>query len=311
MQNKPKVAVLLAAYNGSKFLAEQVNSILCQVDVDVHIFFSIDLSSDATFDLCLNIARLNKNVHLLDYGDRYGGAASNFYRLLREVDFSSFDYVSLSDQDDVWFSDKLSRACSVLKSQNLMAYSSNVIAFWSNGKRKLINKSQPQREFDYLFESAGPGCTYVFSCSFAMHLKNFLVSCWDEVLTVRLHDWFIYAFARANGYRWYIDDWASMLYRQHESNQIGVNVGYKAFTYRLYDVLNGNSFQQCVKISNLVGVEKFNLSAITYNFDRMGFFLLSLKARQCRRRWLDQLFFFTICIIFAVFPASKFLHKFR
>jgi rhamnosyltransferase len=85
------------------------------------------------------------------------------------------------------------------------AYSSNVTAFWPDGTTHVLNKAQPQVTWDYLFEAAGPGCTYVFSKRLASQLKRVLYDNWDVIQSITLHDWFCYGYARANGYQWFID----------------------------------------------------------------------------------------------------------
>jgi len=110
----PKVAVLFAAYNGANWLVEQLDSILNQSDVRLTVCISLDLSTDESFDLCKRLADTHAEVKLLNYGERFGGAAPNFYRLISEVDFSSYDFVAYADQDDIWLPDKLKRACDVL-----------------------------------------------------------------------------------------------------------------------------------------------------------------------------------------------------
>ncbi|MCI3085788.1 glycosyltransferase [Escherichia coli] len=174
-----KVAVLLAAYNGEQWIQEQISSILKQKNVDVTLFISIDQSSDNTLMLCEELALSEPRINLLPYGDIFGGAALNFYRLIKDVDFTSFDYISFADQDDIWLEDKLQRASLFLEKYDV--YSSNVIAFWSNGKAVLINKAQPQVKYDFLFEAAGPGCTYVIHRDVAIEFKKFIISKWQEV----------------------------------------------------------------------------------------------------------------------------------
>jgi rhamnosyltransferase len=85
-------------------------------------------------------------------------------------------------------------------------YSSNVTAFWSDGRPDmLISKADPQRCWDHFFESAGPGCTYVLRTNMAIALQDCLRARPAEAARVYSHDWLIYAYARANGYRWHID----------------------------------------------------------------------------------------------------------
>ena len=94
MINKnPSIAVLLSAHNGICWIEEQVISILSQRDVSIKIFISIDRSTDNTFEWCKNFARKNNNINLLPYGEKFGGAAKNFFRLIRDVDFSYYDYI--------------------------------------------------------------------------------------------------------------------------------------------------------------------------------------------------------------------------
>lgn len=216
-----KVAVLLAAYNGEQWIQEQISSILKQKNVDVTLFISIDQSSDNTLMLCEELALSEPRINLLPYGDIFGGAALNFYRLIKDVDFTSFDYISFADQDDIWLEDKLQRASLFLEKYEV--YSSNVIAFWPNGKAVLINKAQPQVKYDFLFEAAGPGCTYVIHRDVAIEFKKFIVSKWQEVKKIELHDWLFYSFSRVKNFQWVIDERPGMYYRQHQNNQVGAN----------------------------------------------------------------------------------------
>ncbi|BCP70870.1 glycosyltransferase [Enterobacter asburiae] len=72
------VAVLLAAYNGSKWVKQQIDSILKQSHVNVHIYISVDKSDDDTFELCKAYAEQDHRLTVLDYGERFGGAGPNF-----------------------------------------------------------------------------------------------------------------------------------------------------------------------------------------------------------------------------------------
>ena len=147
----PKVVVCLAAYNGAHYLNQQLNSILWQVGVEVTIYVSVDKSLDGTELLVDHYTKKDNRVVALTYGEVFGGAAPNFYRLICEVDFSKFDFVSFSDQDDVWQKDKLIRHVELMQTNNVDGVSSNVVAFWPDGIVRLIDKSQPQRELDFIF----------------------------------------------------------------------------------------------------------------------------------------------------------------
>ncbi|MFT0545077.1 glycosyltransferase [Allopusillimonas ginsengisoli] len=251
--NKPNIAVLLAAYNGVQWLPEQIDTIFKQEGVNLTLFISVDASSDGTEEWVSTLASERPDVVVLPHGLKFGGAAKNFFRLIRDVDFSNFDYVALADQDDVWLEDKLLRAHALCSAQGYEAYSSSVMAFWPDGSQRLIDKSQPKTRYDYLFEPAGPGCTYVLRVRNALIFKEFLLDNWATVNEVTYHDWMLYAFFRARGYKWFIDSQYKMLYRQHASNQIGANSGWRAVTSRASLLLSGWYREEVRKVTNLVG----------------------------------------------------------
>ena len=261
MTNSPSVAVLLAAYNGMEWIEEQVSSILSQKSISIEIFISVDLSNDKTHEWCQGLAGKNAHVKVLPYGEKFGGAAKNFFRLIRDVDFSCFDYVALSDQDDIWDGSKLHHAIRTIEQDSLDGYSSDVIAFWSNGREKLVKKSFPQKKFDYFFEAAGPGCTYVLKQQPTQKFKKFLIKNWENINCIESHDWLIYAFFRSRGMSWCIDSEPLMLYRQHESNQVGSNFGFLAYLKRIKMVKSGWYRSEVRKISEIISIndDAFNL----------------------------------------------------
>lgn len=291
----PRVAVLLAAYNGMEWIEEQLDSVLNQANVNVSVFISVDPSTDGTESWCADYAHLHANVTLLPPAGRFGGASRNFFRLVKDVDFSLFDYVAFADQDDIWHPDKLDRATTKLRSEVVDAYSSNVTAFWPNGHRLLIDKAQPQVRWDHFFEAAGPGCTYVLNRRLADALKASLLEQWRAAQNVTLHDWYCYAFARNQGFRWFIDPAPSMDYRQHADNQIGANTGIKSRLSRLTTVLNGWWGTQVLLIKTLT--EKNTPENANHRTSKRYFFFRFLfRPTQCRRRKRDQFFFIIVCL---------------
>jgi len=295
-----RVAVCLAAYNGVQFLVEQINSILEQTGVDLQLFVSVDRSTDGTESRLAQWARTEPRLTLLPFGHRFGGAAPNFYRLLRDIDLTGFDYLSFADQDDVWHPDKLRRAHHVMSDQGAAGYSSNFTAFWPSGKERRINKAWPQREWDFLFESAGPGCTYVLDHRLASALQALVRGADDRLLRIDYHDWLAYAFARTHGWYWVIDDWSSMKYRQHANNQIGVNTGWYSFRLRAHKVLAGYGFEQSKLIAEVVGASSLSVVQKGLRGGRLGCLWLALRARHCRRKRLDQVWFFISCLLLAL-----------
>lgn len=295
--NKRTVAILLAAYNGAQWIEEQILSILQQVDISITLYISIDPSTDGTETLCQQLARRYSNIIVLAQTNASGGAAQNFFRLLRDVNFDAFDYVAFSDQDDIWYPDKLKRATKALNDEVAEGYSSNVQAFWPTGQKCLIDKAQAQVQWDFLFEAAGPGCTYVLTKRLACALQDSISSQWPEVQKVTFHDWYAYAFARGHGYRWFIDAKSSLDYRQHAQNLLGANKGIRKLVQRYQRIHDGWWFSQVRLITRLVGDPINPLMTSSKLLSNRRLLFLSLNAHHCRRRLRDKIGFAIICWI--------------
>lgn len=272
----------MTAYNALVWIERQVGTILEQTGVEVELYISVDLSSDGTESWCEQLASRCANVHLLPYGERFGGAGANFFRLINDVSFDEFDYVAFSDHDDLWVLDKLQHAHRLITSGGFDAVSSDVEAFWEDGRRKIIKKSYPQRRYDHFFEAAGPGCTYVLARHCALAFKKFLAANSEVCSQVALHDWLIYAFCRERGFSWYIDCKPVVLYRQHASNQVGSNSGLLAY-WKRYQLIKMHWYRrQVFLIASLFGEDVCDVflkrSFLIRNF-------LQLRRRQ-RDRWV-------------------------
>lgn len=234
----PQILVLLASYNGITWLPEQIKSILEQRDVAIHLVISDDQSTDGSAELIQQYQRQEKRITLLPSLKRYGSAGSNFYRLLLEADIEKYEYIAFADQDDIWLSNKLKLQVDLIRQHNADAVSSNVVAYWPDGKRALVDKSQPLRKLDFLFESAGPGCTFLMTRELVNKVKIVLQDPGLAASSVVLHDWLIYTICRSSGGQWWIDQRPTLKYRQHGSNVIGVNQGFNAWQNRFRLITN-------------------------------------------------------------------------
>jgi rhamnosyltransferase len=290
MDGEPaRILVLLAAFNGSTFISEQLTSILGQHDVDVEVLVSVDVSSDGTEAMVTELAASEPRLRHLPHGHRFGGAAPNFYRLMTEADLFGFTHVALADQDDVWFPEKLARATEQLRLQSASCYSSNVISWFDNGRSRLLDKAQPQRTWDYLFSSAGPGCTYVITSEAMADFAHWLREDQDRVAAVAYHDWLLYAWMRANNRTWYIDPRPTMRYRQHAANQLGVNVGLKAAIRRAMDVKKNWFTDQVRAVAECVGAQNEPPIQLLHQSGAFPIMKLALMSMQLRRSRRDAL----------------------
>lgn len=100
-----KVAVLMSYYNGSKYVSEQIESILNQT-LPQNTLLDLYVRDDGSTSSNLEILReyQNKGKLILLKGENYGVIRS-FYTLLESV--PNYDYYFFSDQDDVWYPDKV------------------------------------------------------------------------------------------------------------------------------------------------------------------------------------------------------------
>ncbi|EHA1082870.1 glycosyltransferase [Photobacterium damselae] len=293
-----KVCTLLAAYNGEDYIEEQLNCLLNQNDIENDIYISLDLSSDKTINIIKSYIQKYKNIHLLHYGNKYGSAGQNFFRLIKEVDFLSYDYVAFSDQDDIWKNDKIIKGITLLNNNNADCYSGNVTAFWKDGRKKEIIKNDPQVEYDYLFESAGPGCTFIMTKNFSLALKKSLVASGDEIKNIWLHDWYCYSFARFHGYKWFIDNESLMMYRQHENNEVGANSGIVKIINRAKVVLTEDAFKKVLSQADFIKIDSKPIQLLKEDSAR-SLFLLATMASKCRRKKTEQYAFFIMVLILA------------
>lgn len=111
---RKKISVCMATYNGEKYIKEQLDSILSQLEENDEVIVSDDHSTDKTLDIVkgLNDSRikffLNKNKNGLTY---------NFENAIKQAEG---DYIFLSDQDDVWLPNKIALSLKGLEDNDVV-----------------------------------------------------------------------------------------------------------------------------------------------------------------------------------------------
>ncbi len=297
--NSPTCAVLLATYNGERWLQQQMDSLSAQQGVNLRVIVSDDMSSDGTIRLLSRYRTALSLTILPTHSDRFGCANRNFLRLIIDSDIGDAEYVALADQDDIWCDGKLRRAINQIKDCNYSGYSSDFEAFWEDGRKRLVKKSHPQKNFDYLFGSPGPGCTFVFTRALFFELRTWIKANFAVLSHLWVHDWIFYAYARSHGHRWFIDNIPTILYRQHDANEIGVNSGIAAFKRRLAVIRDGRYRHNIVIITELTGAYLDCAQALRRMnwYDR---FWLIRRANQFRRSLLEV---WVLRLIFLLMPA--------
>jgi len=255
-KNISKVCILLASFNGERYIKQQLISILNQKKIKLDIFISDDASTDSTVNIINSFIKKYSNISLLPFrNSSFRSPGANFYYLLTSQDFSKYDYIALSDQDDIWPEHKLSRAVSLLRNSQYDGYSSDFLIFNDDTHlTKYFKKSNQQTAFDFIFETPGPGCSFVLNQKLAISLQVFLKN--NNVDSFKYHDWLIYAFARSNNFCWYIDKSPNLFYRQHNHNFMGSNTSFYGFLKRLMDVFSGRWTRDIGYINNMFGEKR-------------------------------------------------------
>lgn len=99
------VSVVMAAFNGEKYLSEQIESIITQLQSDDELLISDDGSSDRTREIVLDYMARYPNIHLINGPQT--GICKNFEHCINEA---HNPIILLADQDDYWINGKIQAA---------------------------------------------------------------------------------------------------------------------------------------------------------------------------------------------------------
>lgn len=287
----PKCLVLLASFNGERFLAEQLCSIQGQSNVDVDIFFSDDNSNDNSKEILENFKCININIA----NNKHGSACNNFLFLIEKASQKKYDYIFLSDQDDIWFPTKLSEAINIMKEKQADCYSGSYYIF--DEKHSIIkyrNKYFSQRGNEHIFRSPGPGFTYGFTKEAFSLIQSEIKKIDYTKIRFRWHDWLIYALAIHLDLNWFIDKKAYSLYRQHDLNDTGQNTSLSGVIYRLKFLFGGAYRSEILKITEVINEEKISANIHRFKIHDRLKLMRSIKSMRSSKFEQGILFFWLI-----------------
>lgn len=103
MSAEPLISVAMCTYNGEKYLAEQLESILCQTYRNIEVVVFDDASTDSSVDILKKYQQKDARLRVFENVKNVGFIA-NFQQALLACNGS---YIALADQDDIWFANKL------------------------------------------------------------------------------------------------------------------------------------------------------------------------------------------------------------
>jgi glycosyltransferase involved in cell wall biosynthesis len=125
-----KISVCIATFNGEQYICKQLQSIISQIGSEDEIVISDDGSSDHTIDMIRSFA--DNRIKL--FSNSFANPILNFEFALSQ---SSGDIIFLSDQDDIWYENKVSRTKELLRYYDLVVADAEII----DANDRLISKS--------------------------------------------------------------------------------------------------------------------------------------------------------------------------
>lgn len=213
-----RLAILMATYNGEKYLQEQLSSILHQ---QVDIPFDLIVRDDGSTDSTVSILQTYQEKGLLRYytGENLG-AARSFLHLLRS--HPDYDFYAFADQDDVWNPGKVQKGLDAVRGQAGPAlYCTNAALVDAQMQDIGRNTHREMPTYNLVsmlcLASCAQGCTSVLNSALARVIQQHDV---PEVFI--MHDSLITCLCALMGGKVIYDHTPSMKYRMHGSNVFGM-----------------------------------------------------------------------------------------
>lgn len=229
------VEIIMAAYNGEKYIKEQLDSVFLGNGQEFFLHVYDDCSTDNTRDILREYKKQYPNRLILHFNKEKKGVFRNFMEgFINTVS----DYVMFADQDDVWLPGKLERTLKYMKYCEKKRGDCPITVFTDavvvdSELRELAPSFQALSKYrtdrrslsGLLMENKLMGCTMMMN----KRVREYI---WRLPKNARMHDWWLGLVSAAFGYIGYLNE-PSMLYRQHGDNGVGTKNYLKYFLDRL------------------------------------------------------------------------------
>ena len=230
------ISILLATYNGEKYISQQLDSIINQSVSEFKIFICDDCSSDRTIDIIKGYLEIYpEKIYLEVNKDNSGSASSNFMKLMKK---HKDDYIMLCDQDDIWLPDKIEKSLKKIKHMEIkygvnmpllvhtdLCVVDNDLKILDKSYIHRVNANYSKNAFNNeIIQNTLTGNTAIYNMALANLITN-------EPKYMVMHDWWLILIASAFGKVDYIEE-ATILYRQHKDNIVG-STNMRSFLYML------------------------------------------------------------------------------
>ena len=256
------VDILLAVYNGEKYLKEQLNSIINQTYQDFNIIIRDDGSTDDSFDIIKEFTLLYPEKIKIVEGKPSGSAKNNFFELMNHT---NSDYIMFCDQDDVWLKNKIELTLSKMKEfenthgkhtpllchTDLKVVDENLNTIHpSFYKMQKFNISKTSLNYA-MVQNIVTGCTIMINKPLLDIAKG------TNSENIIMHDWWLFLIASAFGKVEAINT-PTMLYRQHENNQLGAAPEGKVIYYLKKLLFSNKNHSKNILLKTCMQAKIFN-----------------------------------------------------
>lgn len=235
---KPQVDVLMAVYNGQKYIEPQIESILNQTHQNLKLIVRDDASRDGSPGILSGWQEKHGQRMRVLYAKKNGGIVSNFSALMEE---SKAPYIMFADQDDVWKVDKTAKTLAKIQELEKI-YSPDVPLLVHTDLRVVDDELREISPSYWKYSNLFPAKTSTLGRQLA---QNTITGC--TVMINRalvelakplpegqlvMHDWWLGLVASAFGNIGTVSE-QTILYRQHENNEVGaLEFSLKSFCLR-------------------------------------------------------------------------------
>lgn len=228
-KNKRTISVALCTYNGEKYIAEQLDSILNQHQPPDEIVICDDLSTDSTLEILESYQQNFPNIFKIYQNEKQLGVVKNFEKA---INLCTKEIIFLCDQDDVWFPKKTDVVTRIFNQfPEVEAICHNLRICKEN--RDLLNFTMwDTMGFKYFLESDFPNKNYLFQsiffgnmvtgAGFCLKKPNSPVVFSDQIPNI-IHDYQLGIEYLSKKTLHFHNEFLG-LYRQHENQQIGAKL---------------------------------------------------------------------------------------
>lgn len=214
-----KVNILLATYNGERYLAQQIESIRQQTFKEWQLLIRDDGSRDKTVSIIEEFVKKDPRISFINPDQRDNiGVINNFFTLLKH---DKADVYFFSDQDDIWLPNKLEVTLATAQTYGmavpLMVYTDLSVV---NDRLEMMHESMIRIQSHHANTKLHQELTENTVTGGTAMINHALAESWTSANGLLMHDWYLALVASAIGNLVYIDQ-STELYRQHESNVLG------------------------------------------------------------------------------------------